>query len=89
MIVRGLEPWKYKRLENSIVFAGISSYIGNRRGLQSKDGPVMSEYSPSALSALNTSILGINNRELTSVMQRTFSTTPQRLMSKRSSTTAT
>jgi hypothetical protein len=43
LVLRGLQPWKYKRLENTILFAGISSYIGNQRGLQCKDGPVMSK----------------------------------------------
>ncbi|KAL2680343.1 Taurine hydroxylase-like protein sat17 [[Neocosmospora] mangrovei] len=40
-VLRGLEPWRYKRLENTIVFTGIASHIGNRRGMQSADGPVM------------------------------------------------
>lgn len=45
-VLRGLKPWTYKRLENTIVFTGISSYIANRRGMQCADGPVMSEWSP-------------------------------------------
>jgi len=40
-VLRGLEPWRYKRLENTIVFTGVASYIGNRRGVQCADGPVM------------------------------------------------
>ncbi|KAM6520227.1 Taurine hydroxylase-like protein sat17 [Fusarium falciforme] len=40
-VLRGLEPWRYKRLKNTIVFTGIASYIGNRRGMQSADGPVI------------------------------------------------
>ncbi|KAI1127101.1 Clavaminate synthase-like protein [Nemania abortiva] len=41
LVLRGLEPWKYKRLENTVIFTGISSYIANRRGVQCADGPVM------------------------------------------------
>jgi len=40
-VLRGLQPWRYKRLENTIVFTGIACYIGNRRGVQCVDGPVM------------------------------------------------
>lgn len=42
-VLRGLQPWKYRRIENTIAFTGISSYIGNRRGVQSPGGPVMSK----------------------------------------------
>lgn len=42
-VLRGLQPWRYKRLENTIIYTGIASYIGNHRGLQCTDGPVMSE----------------------------------------------
>ena len=48
-VLRGLQPWRYKRLENTIVFTGIASYIGNQRGMQSTDGPVMSEHKASAV----------------------------------------
>ncbi|KAI0399867.1 Clavaminate synthase-like protein [Xylaria palmicola] len=41
VVLRGLEPWTYKRLENTIVFTGIASYIANRRGVQCADGPIM------------------------------------------------
>ncbi|KAI0420825.1 Clavaminate synthase-like protein [Xylaria grammica] len=40
-VLRGLKPWNYKRLENTIVFTGIASYVANRRGVQCADGPVM------------------------------------------------
>ena len=42
-VLRGLQPWRYKRLENTIVYTGIASYIGNQRGVQCINGPVMSE----------------------------------------------
>jgi hypothetical protein len=43
-VLRGLQPWRYRRLENTIAFTGIASYIGNRRGVQCADGPVMSKF---------------------------------------------
>lgn len=42
-VLRGLQPWRYRRIENTIAFAGIGSYIGNRRGVQCVGGPVMSK----------------------------------------------
>lgn len=42
-VLRGLQPWRYRRIENTIAFTGIASYIGNRRGVQCADGPVMSK----------------------------------------------
>ena len=55
-VVRGLQPWRYRRIENTIAFTGIASYIGNRRGVQCADGPVMSryyyEYLPSRVSCI-------------------------------------
>lgn len=44
-VLRGLQPFKYTRLENTILYAGISSYVGNRRGVQCAGGPVMSMFS--------------------------------------------
>ena len=46
-VLRGLQPWRYRRIENTIAFTGIASYIGNRRGVQCANGPVMSEYTES------------------------------------------
>jgi hypothetical protein len=66
-VLRGLEPWRYRRLENTIVFAGIASYIGNRRGMQCADGPVMThifDYSTEVdeKEKLNDGYLGHANR---------------------------
>ncbi|KEY64045.1 Sat17 [Stachybotrys chartarum IBT 7711] len=67
IVLRGLQPWRYRRLENTIVFTGIASYIGNRRGVQCADGPVMThifDYSTEVeeKEKLNDGYLGHANR---------------------------
>jgi len=40
-VLRGLEPSKYEGKRNILMFAGIASYVGDRRGLQYKGGPAL------------------------------------------------
>ncbi|GAP84013.1 putative taurine catabolism dioxygenase [Rosellinia necatrix] len=66
-VMRGLKPWNYKRLENTIVFTGIASHIANQRGVQCADGPVMThifDYSTEIeeKEKLNSGYLGHANR---------------------------
>ncbi|KAJ1328879.1 TauD/TfdA family dioxygenase [Microdochium nivale] len=41
-IIRGLNPAKYSVEDNTIIFLGISSYIGDQRGIQNPKGLVLS-----------------------------------------------
>ncbi|KAL9616645.1 MAG: hypothetical protein Q9160_008501 [Pyrenula sp. 1 TL-2023] len=38
VVLRGLQPWTYSRQENIILYLGVSSYIGERRGRQNLSG---------------------------------------------------
>ncbi|KAH6870482.1 hypothetical protein BKA58DRAFT_402010 [Alternaria rosae] len=40
-VLRGLEPSRYEGERNILIFAGIASYVGDRRGLQYKGGPAL------------------------------------------------
>lgn len=40
-IIRGLDPKEYSPEDNAIVFLGISSYIGEKRGMQDGDGNML------------------------------------------------
>lgn len=46
-VVRGLNPDDFSPEDNVLVFLGISSYIGAKRGRQDEDGNMLSEYYPS------------------------------------------
>ena len=45
VVIRGLDPEKYSLRTNIIMFAGLSSYIGDQRGLQSAMYDVLSKSS--------------------------------------------
>lgn len=45
-VVRGIEPDDFSPEENVIIFLGISSYIGARRGRQDEDGNMLSGFIP-------------------------------------------
>ena len=45
-IVRGLNPAKYTPWENVVIFAGISSYLGEQRGCQDRYGNMLSSSHP-------------------------------------------
>ena len=42
VVVRGLEPKSYSREDNVIIYLGVSSYIGERRGRQNVAGSKLS-----------------------------------------------
>jgi hypothetical protein len=41
-VLRGLDPTKYSREDNVIIYVGISSYFGEQRGRQYQDGMMLS-----------------------------------------------
>lgn len=43
-IITGLDPDRYSLKENIILFAGLSSYIGDKRGSQGPELDVLSSY---------------------------------------------
>ena len=43
-IIKGLDPDKYSLKENIILFAGLSSYIGDKRGSQGPECDLLSLY---------------------------------------------
>lgn len=43
-ILRGLEPAKFSPHDNVVLFAGLASYIGEKRGCQDKFGNMLSKY---------------------------------------------
>lgn len=43
-IIRGLDPKEFSAEDNLIIFLGISSYIGSKRGRQDEDGNMLSKY---------------------------------------------
>ena len=42
-VLRGLEPPKYSSEENVILFAGIASYVADKRGKQDEQGNMLRE----------------------------------------------
>jgi len=42
-VLRGLDPFRYTAEDNMLLFLGISSYIGNRRGRQGQGGEMISK----------------------------------------------
>ncbi len=44
VVVRGINPDEFSAEDNVLVFLGISSYIGVRRGRQDEDGNMLSEF---------------------------------------------
>jgi len=42
-VLRGLDPSRYTAEDNMLLFLGISSYIGNRRGRQGQGGEMISK----------------------------------------------
>lgn len=49
MILRGLDPNEYPVEDLTIVYLGISSYIGERRGKQDQRGSILSKSSQKTL----------------------------------------
>lgn len=45
-VLRGLEPRKYSRFDNAIIYLGITSYIAEIRGCQDSSGNMFSRLSP-------------------------------------------
>lgn len=45
-IIHGLDPKNFSPEDNVIVFLGISSYIGSKRGRQDEDGNMLSAFCP-------------------------------------------
>ena len=43
-VIRGLNPAEFSPEDNAIVFLGISSYIGSKRGRQDEDGNMLGTY---------------------------------------------
>lgn len=43
-IVRGLDPTRYSKFMNIVLYVGIASYIGNRYGRQDEYGNMLCEY---------------------------------------------
>ena len=42
-VLRGLEPGKYNPRMNMLIYAGIASYIGEKRAIQYEGGPALSQ----------------------------------------------
>lgn len=40
-VIRGIEPHRYSVEDNAIIYLGISSYIGSKRGLQDAKGSML------------------------------------------------
>ena len=40
-VIRGIDPRRYSVEDNAIIYLGISSYIGGRRGLQDAKGSML------------------------------------------------
>lgn len=41
LVLRGLTPWEHTKMENTFIFLGLSSYVGNKRAIQCPGGPTM------------------------------------------------
>lgn len=44
-IIRNLDPSKYSFEDGIVIYAGIASYIGEKRGTQDKDGNILGKLS--------------------------------------------
>ena len=42
-VLRGLKPSKYNSRLNTIIYAGLASYVGSQRGIQYDNSPVLSK----------------------------------------------
>lgn len=51
-IIGGLQPEKYSALDNVLLFAGLSSYVGETWGCQDKLGNVISKFNKTDYSVL-------------------------------------
>jgi hypothetical protein len=47
-MIRGIDPGNYSIEDNMVIFLGISSYIGDQRGLQSAKGAMLCMVFPQA-----------------------------------------
>lgn len=61
-VIRGLNPAEFSPEDNAIIFLGISSYIGSRRGRQDEDGNMLSTYSNRCFSQLFNSICSAHSQ---------------------------
>jgi hypothetical protein len=43
-VLKGLEPGQYSQWDNVVLFAGITAYLGDRRGCQDRYGNMLSEW---------------------------------------------
>jgi hypothetical protein len=43
-VLRGLDPMRYSKFKNIVIYVGIASYIGNRFGRQDEYGNMLREY---------------------------------------------
>jgi hypothetical protein len=43
-VLRGLEPTRYSKFKNVVLYAGIASYIGNHYGRQDEYGNMLCKY---------------------------------------------
>ena len=43
-VLRGFDPKKYSSEENVVLYAGIASYVGDKRGRQDENGCMLREY---------------------------------------------
>lgn len=46
-VLRGLEPTRYSKFKNLVLYVGIASYIGNRYGRQDEFGNMLCKYANS------------------------------------------
>ena len=46
-VLRGFEPRNYSSDENAILYAGIASYVADKRGRQDEHGNMLCEYTSS------------------------------------------
>jgi hypothetical protein len=44
IVLRGLDPTRYSKSKNIVIYVGIASYIGNRFGRQDEYGNMLREY---------------------------------------------
>lgn len=49
-MIRGIDPGNYTPEDNTVIFLGISSYLGDQRGLQSAKGAMLCMALPSSRS---------------------------------------
>ena len=51
-LLRGLDPSRYSVEDLLVVYLGISSYIGDKRGVQNRKGDMLSSFQPSVFEDL-------------------------------------